>query len=134
MPENLLQNRDIGSRQNGAGGERMTQVVQVDHAANSYALANSVMGPADTFDVVTGSYGTRKDPVFVGVLLSALLEEIEHLLAHRETAFGVSGFATDDDDGAVLEVEILIRHPKDFIGPHALAEHDDGDGLEGLTG
>jgi hypothetical protein len=68
----------------------------------------------------------------VGVLLSACFQESKHFLALQESAFGISGFPTDDQDGAAREVQVLIRHAKDFIGPHALAEHDDGDALECL--
>ena len=60
----------------------MTQVVEVHNAADSHVLADTVMGFADGTQVVAGFPGTRKDPVLVGILLSALFQEIKDLLAH----------------------------------------------------
>ena len=130
VTENLLQDRDIGPGQNRSGGECVTQVVEVHYSAHSHVLADAVMGFADGTKVLTGLSGTRKNPVLVGIVLSALFQEIKYFLAHRESSFGVPGLATHDQDSAVREVEILIGHPENFIGPHALAEHDDGDALK----
>src|ERR1700730_892028 len=92
------------------------------------------MGFADGTKMDTGFPGTRKNPVVVGSFLPALLQEFKNFLTHRHSTFGVFGLPTHDQDRSVEEVEIRISHPKDFIRPHSLPEHDDGDALEGLGG
>jgi hypothetical protein len=90
------------------------------------------MGFSDGSDMSTWFSGARKDPVVVWMALSARLEKFENFLTHRQSTLGVLGFPTHDQDRTVEEVEIRIRHPKDFIWPHSLAEHDYRDALEGL--
>src|ERR1700678_2738773 len=89
MPEDLLQNGDIGPGQNGSGGKCVTQVVEVHDSAQSQVVANSIMGFADRTKVSTRFSGTRKNPVVVGSFLSAFLQEFKHLLTHRQRSYGV---------------------------------------------
>ncbi len=108
------------------------QIVEVDGAPQTQVLANVVMGFSDGTEMGTWFSGARKDPVVVWMALPAGLEKFENFLTHRQSTFGVLGFSTHDQDGTVEEVEVRIRHSKDFIWPHSLAEHDYRDALEGL--
>jgi hypothetical protein len=134
MPEDLLQNRDNGPRQNGSGGKCVAQIVEVHGPAQSQAFADAIMGFADGTKMGTGLPGTRKNPVVVGLFLPAFLQEFEDFLTHRQSTFGVCGLPTHDQDRSVEEVQVRIGHSKDFIRPHSLAENDYGDALEGLGG
>jgi hypothetical protein len=58
----------------------LTQVVQIHRSAHPQVLADTIMGFADGTKMVTGFPGTRKNPVTVGKLLSALFQEIKHFL------------------------------------------------------
>jgi hypothetical protein len=66
--------------------------------------------------------------------LPAFLEHVVNFLAHRQSAFGILGLSAHDEDRAVDVVNIRIGHAKDFIRPHFLPEHDDGDAFERLRG
>jgi len=112
----------------------MTQVVEVHGPAQSQIVADTVMGFTNGTKMSTRFSGTRKNPVFVGVFLPTSLQEFENFLTHRQCAFSVFCFPTHDQDRSVEEVQIRIGHPKDFIRPHALSKHDDGDALERLRG
>jgi hypothetical protein len=134
VPQDLLQNRHVGSGQNAPGGERVTQIVEVHGALQTHVLQNTIMGFADGPEMSTRFLGTWKDPVVGWLALPAFLQEFVHFLTHRQRTFGVLCFSTLDQDRSVEEVEIRIGHPKDFIGPHSLTKHDDRDAFEGLGG
>src|SRR6266849_8519590 len=134
MPQDLLQDRHIGARQDRPGSERVAEIVEIDGAPQTQFLANVVMGFSDGPEMGTWFSGARKDPVVVWMALPVRLEKFENFLTHRQSTFGVLGFSTHDQDGTVKEVEVRIRHSKDFIWPHSLPEHDYRDALEGLGG
>src|ERR1700692_299435 len=83
MPEDLLQNRDIGPGQNGSGGKCVTQVVEVHGPAQYQVVADAIMGFADRAKMGTGLPGTRKNPVVVWSFLPTFLQKFENLLAHN---------------------------------------------------
>jgi hypothetical protein len=74
MPQDFLQDRHVGTRQNAPGSERVAEIVKVDSASQSQFLANIIMGFSDGPEMGTWFSGARKDPVVFWMTLPARLE------------------------------------------------------------
>jgi hypothetical protein len=97
-------------------------------------VANTVMRFAHGPEMHAWFRGTGKNPIVIFVALPAFLEQIEHFLAHGQSTSGILGLSAHDEDRAIDEINVRVGHAEDFIWPHSLPEHDDGDALEGLGG